>query len=144
MRLDDIDWQAGLLMVRGKGGQQAQMPLPREVGGAIATYLKRGRPHCAGRSLFIRGYAPRIGFANSAAISTLVERALANAGVDSPHTGALVFRHSLATQMLRQGASLGEIGQLLRHAHPDTTQIYAKVDIRALRALALRWPGGAR
>ena len=144
MALDDIDWQAGHLMVRGKGGQRAQMPLPAEVGRAIAVYLRKGRPSCASRSLFIREHAPRVGFANSAAVSTLVQRALADAGVASPHTGAHVFRHSLATEMLRQGASLGEIGQLLRHAHPDTTQIYAKVDVNALRPLALRWPGGGR
>jgi len=131
MALDDIDWEAGHLMVRGKGGQRAQMPLPAEVGRAIAVYLRKGRPICACRRLFIREHAPRVGFANSAAVSTLVQRALAGAGVTSPHTGAHVFRHSLATKMLRQGASLGEIGQLLRHAHPDTTQIYAKVDVNA-------------
>ena len=144
MTLDDIDWEAGHLMVRGKGGHQAQMPLPMEVGRAIAVYLRKGRPNCASRRVFIRDHAPRVGFANSAAVSTLVQRALADAGVDSPHTGAYVFRHSLATEMLRQGASLGEIGQLLRHAHPDTTRIYAKVDVQALRPLALRWPGGGR
>jgi site-specific recombinase XerD len=144
MSLDDIDWEAGNLMVRGKGGQRAQMPLPAEVGRAIAVYLRKGRPRCASRRLFIREHAPRVGFANSAAISTLVQRALADAGVASPHTGAYVFRHSVATEMLRHGASLGEIGQLLRHAHPDTTRIYAKVDVRALRPLALRWPGGGR
>lgn len=144
MTLDDIDWRASHLMVRGKGGQRDQMPLPAEVGRAIAVYLRKARPSCASRRLFIREHAPRVGFANSAAVSTLVQRALADAGVDSPHTGAYVFRHSLATGMLRQGASLGEIGQLLRHAHPDTTQIYAKVDVDALRPLALRWPGGGR
>ena len=144
MTLDDIDWGGGHLMVRGKGGQLAQMPLPAEVGRAIAVYLRKGRPRCPGRHLFIREHAPRVGFANSAAVSTLVQRALADAAVDSPHTGAHVFRHSLATEMLRKGASLGEIGQLLRHAHPDTTQIYAKVDTNALRPLALRWPGGER
>jgi site-specific recombinase XerD len=144
MTLDDIDWNASHLTVRGKGGRRAQMPLPAEVGRAIAAYLRKGRPRCASRRVFIREHAPRVGFANSAAVSTLVQRALIDAGVDSPHTGAYVFRHSLATQMLRHGASLGEIGQLLRHAHPDTTQIYAKVDVCALRALALRWPGGGR
>ena len=144
MTLDDIDWKAGHLTVRGKGGQRAQLPLSAEVGRAIAAYLKKGRPRCASRRLFIREHAPRVGFANSAAISTLVQRALAAAGVDSPHTGAYVFRHSLATQMLKHGASLSEIGQLLRHAHPNTTQIYAKVDVCALRRLALRWPGGGR
>lgn len=144
MTLDDIDWEAGDLTIRGKGGQWAKLPLPAEVGRAIAVYLRKGRPRCASRRLFIRERAPRVGFANSAAISTLVRRALADAGVKSPHTGAYVFRHSVATQMLRRGASLDEIGQLLRHAHPDTTRIYAKVDVGALRPLALRWPGGGR
>ena len=144
MTLDDIDWEGAHLMVRGKGGQRVQMPLSAEVGHAIAAYLRKGRPRCTSRRLFIREHAPRVGFANSCAVSTLVQRALADAGVDSPHTGAYVFRHSLATEMLRQGASLGEIGQLLRHAHPDTTRIYAKVDVEALRPLALRWPGGGR
>jgi site-specific recombinase XerD len=144
LTLDDIDWEAGHLTVRGKGGQRAQMPLPADVGRAIAIYLRKGRPPCESRRVFIREHAPRVGFANSAAISTLVQRALADAGVDSPRTGAYVFRHSLATEMLRHGASLSEIGQLLRHAHPDTTQIYAKVDVCALRPLALRWPGGGR
>lgn len=144
MTLDDIDWEAGDLTIRGKGGQWAKMPLPADVGRAIAVYLRKGRPRCASRRLFIREHAPRVGFANSAAIATLVQRALADAGVDSPHTGAYVFRHSVATEMLRRGASLDEIGQLLRHAHPDTTRIYAKVDVGALRPLALRWPGGGR
>jgi site-specific recombinase XerD len=144
MTLDDISWEGGYLMVRGKGGHRAQMPLPADVGRALAVYLRKGRPDCTSRRLFIREHAPRVGFANSAAVSTLVQRALADAGVDSPHTGAYVFRHSLATEMLRQGSSLSEIGQLLRHANPNTTQIYAKVDVDALRPLALRWPGGGR
>ena len=144
MTLDDIDWKAGHLTVRGKGGRWVQMPLPMDVGRAIAAYLQDGRPHRGSRRLFIREHAPRVGFANSAAISTLVQRALARAGVNSPHTGAHVFRHTLATEMLRHGASLNEIGELLRHQHPNTTQIYAKVDLSALRPLALRWPGGGR
>jgi len=141
MTLDDIDWKEGRLTVRGKGGQWADMPLPATVGKAIAAYLQLGRPRCASRRLFIREHAPRLGIANSSTISTLVKRALAQAGVESAHTGAHVFRHSLATEMLQHGASLGEIGQLLRHQRPDTTQIYAKVDLSALRQLALPWPG---
>jgi site-specific recombinase XerD len=94
--------------------------------------------------VFIRLQAPWVGFANSIAVSTLVARALARAGIEAPHTGAHVFRHSLATAMLQAGASLAEIGELLRHRHPDTTTLYAKVDLRALRALALPWPGGGR
>jgi site-specific recombinase XerD len=144
MTLDDIDWKEGRLTVRGKGGQWADMPLPAKVGKAIAAYLRRGRPRCASRRLFIREHAPRVGFANSSTISTLVKRALAHAKVGSAHTGAHVFRHTLATEMLRHGASLGEVGQLLRHQHPNTTQIYAKVDLSTLRQLALPWPGDGR
>ena len=84
------------------------------------------------------------GFANSIAVSSLVMRSLRRAGVDSPRTGAHLFRHSLAADMLRHGASLDEIGDLLRHQSPNTTAIYAKVDLVALRTLALAWPGGGR
>jgi site-specific recombinase XerD len=94
--------------------------------------------------VFLRQYAPRVGFANWLAISTLVARALRRAGIAAPRSGAHVFRHSLATTMLREGASLAEIGELLRHRSAQTTQIYAKVDLGALRALACPWPGGAR
>jgi site-specific recombinase XerD len=143
LTLDDIDWKEGNLTLRGKGGREAKLPLPVEVGEAIAGYLQNGRPHCASRRLFIRQRAPRVGFANTA-ISKLVMRALARAGVDSPRKGAHLFRHTLATEMLRQGASLTEIGELLRHQHPNTTTIYAKVDLPALRRLAQAWPGGGR
>jgi site-specific recombinase XerD len=144
LRLEDIDWGAGVLTVRSKGGRWTQLPLPADVGVALVRYLQRGRPRCASRQVFIRQLAPLRGFADSTAISTLVARALRRAGVAAPHTGAHVFRHSLATGMLRAGASLAEIGELLRHRHPDTTRLYAKVDVRALRALALPWPGGGR
>ncbi|MGH8056271.1 MAG: tyrosine-type recombinase/integrase [Candidatus Entotheonellia bacterium] len=118
------------------------MPLPIEVGEAIATYVQQGRPACASRRVFIRQKAPLVGCANSIAISTLVARALGRAGVDVPHTGAHLFRHTLATAMLRHGASLTEIGELLRHQRLQTTAIYAKVDLAALRTLAAPWPGG--
>jgi len=130
--------------VRGKGGHWSQMPLPIEVGEAIATYLRQGRPACSSRQVFIRQKAPLVGFANSIAICTLVARALVRAGVDAPHKGAHLFRHTLATAMLRQGASLAEIGELLRHQSPQTTAIYAKVDLAALRSLAAPWPGGVQ
>ncbi|OGA43268.1 MAG: hypothetical protein A3G25_12840 [Betaproteobacteria bacterium RIFCSPLOWO2_12_FULL_63_13] len=140
LRLEDIDWAAGQFTVRAKGGRWTELPLPPDVGAAIAGYLQ-GRPRCASRRLFIRAHAPRIGFTNASGVCTLVKHALARAGVDSAHKGAHLFRHSLATQMLREGASLAEIGELLRHRHPNTTTIYAKVDVAALRALALPWPG---
>jgi site-specific recombinase XerD len=144
LTLDDLDWEAGLITVRGKGKRVAQMPLPSEVGSAIADYLSTARPRCANRRVFIRAKAPLTGFANSVAICSLVDRALARAGVESEYRGSHVFRHSLATLMLQHGASLPEIGDLLRHRRPDTTRIYAKVDLVALRSIALPWPGGSR
>jgi site-specific recombinase XerD len=144
LTLDDIDWRAGQLTLHCKGRRSAQVPLIAEVGDALARYVQHGRPRCATRRVFIRGHAPRVSFANSSAICCIVERALARAGVQSARKGSHLFRHTLATQMLRHGASLGEIGQVLRHRHPDTTLIYAKVDLRALRTLAIAWPGGVR
>ncbi len=144
LTLDDIDWEGGRLTLRSKGGRWTELPLPADVGEALASYLQQGRPRCASRRVFIRQCPPRVGFANSVAICTIVEGALTRAGVNSPRKGAHLFRHSLATEMLRQGASLAEIGELLRHQHPNTTTIYAKVDLPALRSLALPWPGGVR
>ncbi len=143
LTLDDIDWEEGSLRLRGKGGRELKFPLPVEIGEAIVDYLHNGRPHCVSRCLFIRQRAPRLSLVNSA-ITSLVMRALARAGIDSPRKGAHVFRHSLATEMLHQGASLTEIGELLRHQHPNTTMIYAKVDLLALRRLAPAWLGGGR
>lgn len=144
LTLDDIRWDTGEIAVQGKGLRQSRLPLPREVGRALADYLQRGRPPCSSRRLFIRDRAPRKGFANSEAVSTLVHRAVERAGVSSPCKGAHLFRHSLATHMLRRGASLADIGDLLRHRGINTTAIYAKVDLQALRPLAQPWPGGVR
>ena len=142
LTLDDINWDAAELTVQGKGARRAKLPLPHDVGEALALYLKQGRPSCSSRRVFIRLKAPLQGFANSIAISTIVARALKKAGVQSPCMGAHLFRHTLATQMLHQGASLEEISQLLRHQSFNTTTIYAKVDLTALRPLAQPWPGG--
>lgn len=144
LNLDDIDWSTGLITIRGKGGKPAQLPLPPDVGEALSAYLRLDRPLSATRSVFIRHRAPLVGFGNSSTISSIVMRALKHAGVESAHTGAHVLRHSLATSLLRQGGSLDEIGELLRHQSPNTTAIYAKVDIAALHTLALPWPGGER
>jgi site-specific recombinase XerD len=144
LRLDEIDWGNGCLAIRSKGGRWTHMPLPHEVGEAIAEYLTDGRPSCHDRHVFIRAHAPYTGFGSSSSVSTVASQALVRAGVVWPRKGAHLFRHTLATQMLGQGASLAEIGQLLRHQHPDTTRIYAKVDLPALRKLAPPWPGGAR
>jgi integrase/recombinase XerD len=142
--LDDIDWNLGQLSVRGKRGQCTQLPLTPEVGKAIAAYLRQGRPESASRRLFLRAKAPLGGFKGASGVGSVVRHSLKRAKVDAPTCGAHQFRHGLATDMLRQGASLGEIGELLRHRHPQTTTIYAKVDIDALRTLAMPWPGGAR
>ncbi len=141
LRLEDIDWTEGLLTVCGKGGRWRRLPLPVDVGEAIAGYLRSGRPPCSTRRVFVRLRAPRIGFAASVAIDGIVSRALTRAGLQPPLRGAHVLRHSLATTMLRRGASLAEIGQLLGHQLPQTTEIYAKVDACALAELAQPWPG---
>jgi len=144
LELDDIDWVNGQLSIRSKKGDGwARLPLPIDVGRALARYLKV-RPPSPYRNVFVRGYASYTPFVASGPISVLVRKAIERAGVKSVRTGAHVFRHSLATEMLRRGASLDEIGRVLRHRHPDTTAIYAKVDLNALRGLALPWPGGAR
>ena len=140
--LQDIDWQSGLLTIRGKGRRRAQMPLPTEVGAAIGDYLQHGRPRSESRRVFLREWAPQIGFASAASVTMIARVALERGGVDTPRKGAHVFRYTLATRLLRSGASLTQIGQVLRHHSHDSTRIYAKVDVAALRGLAMRWPGG--
>ncbi len=145
LQLEDVDWHNGQLLIRSrKGPGLARLPIPVDVGKALARYLKESRPPCTCRNVFVRADAPYKGLSDSAVLSQLVRRAIGKAGVSSPRTGAHVFRHSLATAMLKRGASLTEIGQVLRHHDPDSTAIYAKVDLKALRSLALPWPGGAR
>jgi site-specific recombinase XerD len=144
LELEDIDWNAGSLSVQGKGDQRSALPLPADVGAALATYLRFGRPPSSSRRVFLRAKAPIRGLLGAQAISSLVQHNLARAGVQGPTHGAHQFRHALATEMLRHGASLTEIGEVLRHRSPQTTMIYAKVDLESLRTLALPWPGGGR
>lgn len=140
MQLDDIDWRAGTLTVRGKGRREEKMPLPADAGEAIAGYLADGRPATASRSVFLRSLAPRHGL-STAGVSNIVAAAAGRAGL--PRIGAHRLRHSAATAMLRAGASLDEVSQVLRHHSAATTAIYAKVDHAALAAVARPWPGGA-
>jgi site-specific recombinase XerD len=145
--LDDIQWRAGEILVRSsKRLPHDRLPLLAEVGEALATYIRRDRPSAPTRRVFLCTRAPRRGFTNPSTVSTIVRRALARAGLSPALKGAHLLRHSLATRMLRQGASLPEIGQVLRHRAVGTTEIYAKVDIAGLRALAQPWPhtGGAQ
>src|SRR5437867_6400383 len=142
LTLDDINWDTGELTIRGKGGSLSRLPILIDVGEALVAYLRHGRPQCSSRSVFIRLRAPRQGFTGVDAINCVVHVALKCAVLDPPDKGAHVLTHSLATRMLRGGASLPEVGQILRHELPKTTAIYAKVDVAALRALAPVWPGG--
>lgn len=136
LTLDDIDWRTGMLLVHGKGGREDALPLPTDVGEAIVSYLRR-RPRCECRALFLRVTAPRRGL-NRCTVAWVVRAACDRTGL--PRVGAHRLRHTTATEMLRAGASLSEIGQVLRHRESKTTAIYAKVNDTALRALARPWP----
>jgi site-specific recombinase XerD len=140
LELDDIDWRAGELVVRGKCSRKDRLPLVPEVGEALADYLRYGRPACATRSVFVRLRAPIRAIGEQGTVTTIVCAALRRAALDPPVKGAHTLRHSLATRMLGGGASMSEIAEVLRHRSPQTTEIYAKVDFGALRSLALRWP----
>lgn len=141
LELGDIDWPEGCLSVHGKGRQERPLPLPHDVGQAIASYLKDGRPETACRRVFLRSRAPFDGLKGSSDIGQIVRRALQRAGIELDFTGSHQLRHALAVDMLRQGVSLTEIGQVLRHRSPEATRRYAKVDLDGLRAVALPWPG---
>jgi site-specific recombinase XerD len=142
--LEDIDWHAGELCVHGKRARLDRLPLPQDVGQAIADYLKTRRPSGSARRVFLHANAPYEGFANRQTVGAIVKRALNRARLSPPHRGAHLLRHSLATSMLRRGATMVQIGQVLRHQQIQTTEIYAKVNVNALRALAQPWPGGVR
>jgi site-specific recombinase XerD len=145
LNLEDIDWTTGQLCIRGKGERIDRLPLPEDAGKAIVDYLQRGRPKCLTRRVFVQAKPPHDGFADPPnSVSGAVNRALIRVGLNPPNRGAHLLRHSLATNLLRNGASLAQIGQVLRHQQMQTTEIYAKVDLNALRALAQPWPGGAR
>lgn len=138
LTLDDIDWRSGEIVVRGKPRRESRLPLPSDVGKAIVAYLRR-RPRVASRALFLGVTAPNRRL-TAHRVSSLTGEALRAIGVSTG--GAHVLRHTAATQMLRRGATLGEVGHVLRHRHLDTTAIYAKVDHAALRTLVQPWPGG--
>jgi integrase/recombinase XerD len=123
LELDDIDWNTGHLSVRSESSQRNKLPLPTEVGKAIAAYLRRGRPQSISRRIFLRAKAPIVGLQGACGIGSIVRHSLERAGIHAPTDGAHQFRYGLATNMLRQGASLGE---------------------KALRTLALPWPGGVQ
>jgi integrase len=141
LRLDNIDWRAGELAVLGKGNRIERLPLPVDAGEAVAEYLREGRPRTAeGRTVFVRVRAPHRSLSVSG-VTDAVSRAAERAGLGCVRARQL--RHTAATAMVRAGAALPEVGQVLRHRRLLTTSIYAKVDTDALRELARPWPGGA-
>jgi integrase/recombinase XerD len=141
LRLEDIDWRAGEIVVRGKGHTEERLPLPVDVGKALAAYVRSGRPRRPEREVFLRASAPLRGLTPQG-LSDVVRAASERAGLGT--FGAHRLRHTAGTQMLRGGASLTEVAQVLRHRRVATTAMYAKVDHRALRSLALPWPGSER
>ncbi len=141
LELGDVNWRAGELIIRGKGGRQDRLPLPAEVGEALVGYLSAGRNPQDARQLFLRCRAPR-GPIRPDLVGDVVERACLRAGL--PHVGPHRLRHALAGELLRQGAGLVAISQVLRHQDLATTALYAKVDLGTLRQVAQPWPGTAR
>jgi site-specific recombinase XerD len=141
LRIGDIDWKGATIALTGKNGRETLLPLTQEVGQAIVDYLQHGRSDTNTDTVFIRKCAPFQAFSHPAAVSTIVKNAMRRAGVVCPGRGAAhVLRHSVATSMLGQGASLQDIAAVLRHQSIATTQIYAKVDIAALRQVVQPWP----
>jgi integrase/recombinase XerD len=140
LRLDDIDWRAGELVVRGKGGRRDRLPLPAEVGQAIACYLQ-GRPASGRREVFLQARAPFEPIAPGT-VSSTVRRACRRAGV--AEVGAHRLRHTVACEMVAAGVPLADIAQVLRHHSLQTTAVYGRVDLDRLRALAAPWPGSAQ
>jgi len=141
LRLGDIDWAQATVQVLGKSRRMVQLPLPQEVGDALSHYLATARPAVKSDHLFLRVATPVGPFANnSSAVSDIVKRAIHRAGVRAPTHGAHLLRHSAATALLAEGASLESIAVLLRHRSLDTTAHYAKVDMKLLRQLAQPWP----
>jgi site-specific recombinase XerD len=141
LHLNDIDWEEAGIYVSGKGRCRDRLPLTQEIGDAIVDYLQDGRPQTDADELFIRSRAPFRAFASHSAVSVIVAQAMRRAGVTGQSRGAAhILRHSAATSMLRQGASLQDIASILRHRSIETSEIYAKVDVTTLRKIAQPWP----
>jgi site-specific recombinase XerD len=147
MQIDDVDWRDGEVLIRGKGERHDRLPLPHDVGKAIAEYVQRDRI-ASTRALFVSHRPPRAGFTDAQILNSTVKDALAKTGLKLPtkYVGSHVLRHSLATALVRRGASLSEISDMLRHRSRASTMLYARVDTEGLRSIALPWPetGGAR
>ncbi|MBM3553349.1 MAG: integrase [Alphaproteobacteria bacterium] len=142
IQLDDIDWRAGELLVRGKGKLHDRLPISAEVGEALSRYLREERGPASCRTLFVTHRAPHRPFKDSQIINTVLKDALKATGQKplTPFVGSRLLRHSLATQLVNSGASLDEVGDVLRHRSRTSTMIYARLDIDGLRSVAMPWP----
>jgi integrase/recombinase XerD len=147
IQIDDIDWRAGEILVRGKGKHRDRLPLPQDVGEAIADYVRRDRKTMS-RALFVTHRPPFEAFVDAQVLNGILEAAFGKTGIKPPtrYVGSHILRHSLATDMVSKGASLDEVGDMLRHRGRRSTMIYAKVDVEGLRSMARAWPaaGGAK
>lgn len=147
MQIDDIDWRTGEIMVRGKGERHDRVPLPQDVGEALADYIRHDRV-TASRALFVKKRAPNLPFKDDQILNNILRDAFARTGLKppAPYVGSHILRHSLAVNLVRRGASLEEIGDMLRHRSQSSTMIYARLDIDGLRSIARPWPvaGGAQ
>jgi site-specific recombinase XerD len=143
LQLDDIRWRAGeIRLAETKSRRERALPLPEEVGAAIADYVLHGRPRVPAPHIFMRHRAPQGPITSTHGIADIVRKHLRRAGVRAPSWGAHVLRHSLATRMVKEGVAIKQIADVLGHANIDTTAIYTKVDTRSLSAVALPFPGG--
>ncbi|MCA9086393.1 MAG: tyrosine-type recombinase/integrase [Planctomycetaceae bacterium] len=140
LKLDDINWHEGEITIRGKGRRLSVLPLPADVGRALSAYLERGRPDCTSRFIFIRARAPYVEFTDASAVAGIALRCFRAAKLPYRRLGPHVFRHTLATRLLRQGRSMEEIAQVMRHANVDSTANYARVHTEELRNAAAPWP----
>jgi integrase/recombinase XerD len=147
IQIDDIDWRAGEITVRGKGGRYDRLPIPEDVGEAIADYIRSARITTS-RALFVSERPPHRPFKDAQILNSVLKNAYSRTGLRPPsrYVGAQVLRHSLATNLVRRGASLEEVSDMLRHRSRATTMIYARLDVEGLRSIAPCWPieGGAK
>jgi site-specific recombinase XerD len=144
LTLDDIDWRAGLVLLRsGKTRRERVLPLPADIGDALVAYLLHGRPQVSTRRIFLRAQPPCRPWCGASAVSQLVHRRLLQAGYPAhPWRGAHLFRHTVASQMVNAGATFKEVADLLGHESLNTTALYAKLDLETLQRVALPWKGG--
>jgi integrase len=140
LRIADVEWEAGTLRVSGKGRYQVRLPLPQDVGEAIIGYLECRPQVCDNDYIFVRNMAPVRAFVRGDGVSSVVRRVMKRAGVVTPVKGAHTLRHTAATEMLRHGVPLDQIGLVLRHRGIDTTAYYAKADVNLLKQIAQPWP----